>query len=94
MVESPRGPYGCGSVGIVAACRSGNAAPQLRQNLAVAEIPAPHREQSATAALATISWTLTSHVPQNLLPAGTGAPQVQVAIGFSPPPAGLSRVGI
>jgi len=32
--------------------------------------------------LATISWTLTPHVPQNLLPSDKGVPQVQVAIGL------------
>ena len=49
MVESPRGPYGFGSVGVVASCLSANPAPQLRQNVAVAEIPAPHRGQRAAA---------------------------------------------
>lgn len=85
LLESPRGPYCLGAVGVLASGLAVTAAPQLRQNLAAGEFPAPHRGQRAVAALATISWTSAPHVPQNLLPSGTGAPQVQVAIGFSPP---------
>src|ERR1044071_7621033 len=83
---SSEGPYCFGSLGMVASCLSITAPPQVRQNLAIGESPAPHWRQRAAAALATISWTLTPHVPQNLIPSGKGAPQVQVAIGFSPPP--------
>src|SRR4029453_3987873 len=55
FVNSFREPYCFGSVWLVASCLSVTAAPQLQQNLAGDEIPAPHRGQRAAAALATIS---------------------------------------